>query len=370
VIGVFSRLYAEFGAELYDDDLKVRRQSNGTVRFHYADARYEPHVQRLLPYDMDAAAILAFHRRLGTARKVGDLLHALFFSPDFPAAVAALELPASWVDPSVLPTASGQARRTTGRPTGTGRPRGSRSGSSSSRQWHPHRIAKQFLSVAAGPLRDALRRYGEDRIAAAVVSLDLDLGYGAAGHVLAATERPSAGAGKNKHDQSVHWADLRELRVHHGELFVRAFEVVVGIFVRVLVMDFYLLCRLVRFSMAPVVAPRASRASKIPSKPPSDPATPVAPRTAVVYVGDTHAENYVMFFRDYLGLRPAVCKKHRFLHVAQGVSSRCVELSPPTRAEAASPSFCPSLMPSLSEVDPTGSFYKKVGSNPRSNVPA
>jgi hypothetical protein len=265
--GVIGMLYGEFRDDVYDDEYKRRRRGRSrtvapagqtrardggggatggggggggggsVVRFHYGDARSEPHVRALgLGTGVLRVAELQMLRHVFGAgggprsQAVASVLRAMLFERDFPAALSGAlgpEVARELLVPSVL------AGGTT------------------------HRIAKQFLGVGEGGSKDALRRYAEDRIAEAVVALRDDADFD---------------------------AEAEDSRAR-----VRSVEAVMGSIVRPLVMDFYLLCRLVRLCLQGRARPGA---------PGGDGAA------AIVYVGEQHAQNYAAFMRDYLRVAP------------------------------------------------------------------
>ncbi len=261
-VGVFAQLYREFRGDVYHDldDRRQRRTKasndageGGAVRFHHADARYEPHVARLLNADV---AWLRDHVR--TIDRLRALLMAILFSRDFvgdvrrllgaPTAAKVLDLDAL----STLDAAHG----------GAGRP--------------VHKIAKQFLRLRDGPVKAAARRWIEDRVDGLMRVLRDDVGFG--GPTAAAATAPDTDASWKETVQEVREAAQRA-----------TLPLVMSLGVWVLLMDAYLACRMLRFAL--------QRPDAVGGM-------------SVVYVGDAHAQFYLHLLRDYLGVAPMTCQPH------------------------------------------------------------
>jgi hypothetical protein len=290
-IGVFSQLYREFRNDLYGENDKSQQQR---VRFHYCDARHEVHVQRLLPY-IDP---VRFHRYVRTSDQLREVLRAFLFARDFPA----------------------EARRIFGTREAARVLTWDAAASSSGLM---HKVAKQFHALPGGALKDAAKRYLDDRIDDAVSVARLDLNFDDGPHILAAAaEAASGGTGPKSEDLAWLW----RFRVMHGQYYAAFFPEVMRFATHLLIMDAYLLCRMLRFSFA---SPKAGER-----------------RTAVVYAGDAHAEYYVSFFKDYLGVKPSVCAK---LGPEAGrpsrATDRCVRM-------ASRPATCETLGPRPAAVRP------------------
>ena len=271
-VGVLSQLYREFRDELYDDDVKQQRATEaGSVRFHYCDARNEPHVNRLLPA-LDPERL---HGVLGvtTVDRLREVLHAFLFAPDFAAECVRLFGPAEAAK-LIVPEAV------------------SKGGA--------HKIAKQFLSLRPGPLKDAVRRYLDDRVEEALRVARDDLGFDSGARMLRGD-----GPGDGGLPARQLWRTGLVEKAH--ERFYRAcFPYVMSLGVHVVLMDAYLVCRLTRFCGLGGAGERGGG-------------------VGIVYVGDAHADYYAAFLRNYVGLEPVV--DHPLRMDARGRAIRCVPLN-------------------------------------------
>lgn len=285
-IGIFSQLYREFRDDFYGAD----SESASRVRFHYCDARHEPHVARILPF-IDPAR---FHRYVRTSDQLRDVLRAFVFSQDFP----------------------GDIRRIFGtkeaaRVLDADAPK-------------IHKVAKQFHALPEGSgVKVAARRYLEDRIEDAVEVARRDLGFDLGPHILAAAVDAAAAEAKElPYKISVAW--LRRYRIAHATYYAAFFPEVIRFSTHLILMDAYLLCRMLRFSF-----PASASTTK---------------RTAVIYTGDAHSEYYASFFVDYLGVSPSVCSK----------------LGPALDRRTRSTDRCASLAPKPAPCDTLGRMPAKV----------
>jgi hypothetical protein len=285
--GVFSLLYKEYRDRLYDDDLK-KTATDSLVRFHYCDARWEPHVRKLL---QSRASWLSEH--VPTVEKLQALLHGFLFSRDFAGDVRRVFGNLDLIDPNALSVLSKEQG-------GMGLP--------------VHKIAKQFLRLQDGPVKLAVQQYLEDRVSEVAQVLRDDVGYG----MVPTQDDNEAIPGWLQYIRQVN------ARTHEQNL---AITMELGVWV--LLMDAYLLCRLLRFAT---------------QRPDTDGGT------SIVYVGDAHAEYYVRLLRDYMRIAPRICRA-RSSHPSQpshpkaastptstSTSMRCVHMSPHP---------CPLLTPAL-----------------------
>ena len=267
-IGVFSQLYREFRDDFYREDGNNDDKATRNVRFHYCDARHEEHVQRILPF-IDPAR---FHRYVRTSDQLREVLNAFLFSRDFPAEIRRI-------------FGTREAARLLSWD-------GKHSNDNSS--INMHKVAKQFHSLPEGPIKAAAKRYLDDRIEDAVSVARLDLNFDEGPHILAAAAEAHASvtstekrAAMGPKAEDLAW--LWRFRLAHGQYYAAFFPEVIRFSTHLLIMDAYLLCRMLRFSFP---------SSKDRRR-----------RTAVVYAGDAHSEYYVSFFKDYLGVSPSVCSK-------------------------------------------------------------
>lgn len=261
-IGVFSQLYRRFSSMLYDDDVKSTTRRRG-VRFHYCDARHEPHVELLLP-SLDPAN---FHRHVRTLGQLRALLHAFLLAEDFHADISGVfgrDRANALVVPDALSSMGGKKKNKS-----------------------LHKIAKQFHLIPDAGMKLAARRYIEDRIEDALHVMEHDLGMEDGAYTVAAAAAAGEQEGSDARHGRSHYSWLHELRMVHGKFYDVFFPLVMSFTVHMLLMDAYLICRMLRF-----VCGNAGGAT-------------------VVYAGDAHAEHYVSFLHDYVGLRPTVCEKMR-----------------------------------------------------------
>ena len=78
----------------------------------------------------------------------------------------------------------------------------------------------------------------------------------------------------------------QKVGIAHEQFYRASYKLVMQLAVHLVLMDAYLVCRLLRFCTRPEAAGGES----------------------IVYVGNAHAEYYVSFFQDYMGLTPVVCQ--------------------------------------------------------------
>ena len=294
-IGIFSVLYRKFHSELYPAEGRHARPAAGAppVRFHYCDARAEPNVQAMFRGEGDrAAGLWLLATRAGTPEGLRDLLHAFLFSRDFPADAAR----AIGADSSSPAADALRTRIVPAALSGT-----------------THKVAKQFLSLPPGPARDAAERYLKERVEH-VVGILRDAGLEVASGLLRRRLQAAAGSGANPMDAPL--ADfLGTLR--NSTLLALAETVGVAMYlaVQLVIMDAYLLCRMLRFSTQPG-------------------------GVSVVYAGDSHSMYYVDFLRRYAGLLPAVCRPRVRAGMARSKAEptheRCVQLDACKNASKAS----------------------------------
>jgi len=258
-VGVFAHLYREFRGRLYEEG-----RADTHSRFHYCDARQEPHVSRLFPV-LDP---VKFHKHFQTSEQLKEVLVAFLFSRDFPADVRRL----------CGSEVAGRLLLTEALSDGM------------------HKVAKQFHALQPGKLKDAVKLYLNDRVEDAMRVVRDDLGFDRGAAALAAADEAKL---------SVHFQWLKEMREAKGQLYLALFPLAMTFAVHLVIMDAYLICRLARFCLQETAARKSGES------------------VGIVYVGDTHAEYYAAFFKDYLGVQPSVCSK---LHSSGDQPSRCTSL--------------------------------------------
>ena len=214
-----------------------QQQQQQQQRFHYADIRSDPNIHALLPVAPEAAAT-------GTIDGLRQLMHAFLFSADFVADVIAC---------------CGQGARVVRDGLTTLAPPPSKQGVGTG-TW-VHRIAKQFHALPGGPVKDAVRAYLTMRVEEVLDIMRNDVGMGS---------RPAVAA------RYYDWLD--HVRSARAQCYAFGYKTAMHLGVWVVMMDAYLLCRMLRF-----LGPGSE---------------------TIVYVGDAHAEFYARFFVEYMGLRP------------------------------------------------------------------
>ena len=250
-VGLLGDMFSRFQDKMYGAEkmaMRNRRAGPGggkaggggsNVRFHYADIRWEANVRVML--DARSPHWILQHAR--TSTKVRALLMAFLFGTDFPGDVARICGPEANVIASSLSTLPGRPGVAV------------------------HKVAKQYHKLPEGHAKSALRAYLEGRLDDIVRVLKDHVGYDSMLGVVAA-----AHARKNR-DQ--HKWDTHVLQAH-AAYALQSLSSVVRFGLRVLLMDAYLMCRMMRY------------ASAFPGG------------TTIVYVGDGHAEEYVGFLKFHL----------------------------------------------------------------------
>ena len=267
-VGLLGNLLARFKNDLYHDGDMARTDSTraksthiGGVRFHYADIRYDANIRRLLPSQKP----MAMQDQVNTSDAFRALLQAFLFGQDFVA-----DVNACCRDAKVFPGS-----------LSTLKPNGPR----------VHRVAKQFHRLPEGTVKNAVRAYLATRIEEIVSIMRHDVGYDGGKHTLRRATPSAAGYEP--------W--LSKVRAVHAEYHAFAYHDAMHLGVYVLLMDAYLLCRMLRFA-----APRG---------------------VTIVYAGDAHADFLSCFFRDFLELQP----KHDFAASSKrshgGRERRCVDVT-------------------------------------------
>jgi len=211
-IGILGHLFRVFGKHLYDDNTKVIGDAVN-VRFHYADARYEQNMARLIPADVDRLVA-----RLGDddGSRIVRVLAAMIFGSAFGPSLSLEDQ--AMVFPESLSTWRGRK---------------------------VHKVAKQFMKLPQGTLKDRLRLYLEMRV-----------------------------------NRVVPWA--RQLKISHDNL--ESSELLV-VYIRSVLMDAYLLSRMLHYALLKRAIGGAS----------------------IVYVGHAHAMEIVSFLQEYAQLPPELC---------------------------------------------------------------
>jgi hypothetical protein len=260
-VGLLGNLLLRFKDDLYHDSFKDLASSSAAgVRFHYADIRYDANIRGLLPSRKSATT----HEHVTTSDGLRALLHAFMFGTDFVADVNACCRTAK-----VLPGSLSSLE-----------PNGPRL----------HRVSKQFHRLPEGRAKHAVRSYLSSRVEELIFIMHHDVGLDQSKHTLQPVTPGPAGYEP--------W--LSKIRAVHADYHVFAYHDAMHLGVWVLLMDAYLLCRLLRFA-----APGGS---------------------TIVYVGDAHAYFLTRFFRDYMGLQPTQDFAANSKRSRGGRERRCVDV--------------------------------------------
>lgn len=256
-IGVFSVLYQQFGDKFYGV-----HDTSQSKRFHYADARTDAVVMRLLKFPADifsSSQVKQDYVRLltglPTVQHWKHLLEAFVFATDFRAAVmdATKDTPGmSWVGD--VPDAE------------LARPPGITKGAR-----RMHRIAKQFAKLPEGPLKEATHAFIMLKMTQLCDLMREPLSYDALAPI--AAKRLASAHPKKDGDT-------------HVLAFMKGFQQILFQF-NVFLMDQYLVCRMAYYTFV-------VQATK--------------PGTTIVYAGDDHTTSYMQYCRDFLGLTPLLSK--------------------------------------------------------------
>lgn len=237
------------------------------VRYHYSDARKDPNVWVFVEpplvrpdsIEADKEALLRwvddFHVDVPDSTTHRQLMEAFLYSTDFPSEMRRVFGPnANVVDAALSSLHPGDSPPTI------------------------HKIAKQFHKLDPR-LQPIVKNYIDARLDELTWILDEEIGYDQAARQMAdpeATLRPSLTDTADEMMQ-VH----RDLRLGSH---IPNFVYFASLLNPVVLMDAYLLCRLLRYATAPSSAGGYT----------------------VVYAGDSHIEYYAAFFEKFMGIRPTI----------------------------------------------------------------
>lgn len=233
-MGILGHLFKAFGKHVYDDVTKAVGNSSN-VRFHYADARHEQNMVKMIPRDVDRLVA----RLDGDGSRMVRVLAAMIFGQSFGSSLPVEDR--LDVFPDSLSLWRGR---------------------------QVHKVAKQFLKLPPGMLKDRLRIYLEMRV-----------------------------------NRVVPW--IRQLKDTYASDPESSAEILV--YIRSVLMDAYLICRMLHFAMLKRAVGGAS----------------------IVYVGHAHAMEIVSFLQEYAQLPPELCDRGRGIDT-QDVDKvqRCVHPRP------------------------------------------
>jgi hypothetical protein len=217
VIGIIGHLFRVFKKNLYDDETKMTGNVRN-VRFHYADARHEHNVVRMIPSDVDRL----IKQTDGDIGRIVTTMRAMIFGIDFASSLSSLTVRERQI---TFPFSLSTWR---GRPV--------------------HKVAKQFLKLPAGEMKNKLKSYLEGR--------------------LEDVERTIRNIKQTK-------ARATQIPLNDEML----------IYIRTIIMDAYLLSRMMYYANLDRTVGGAS----------------------IVYVGHSHSIEIVKFLRDSIGLQLISC---------------------------------------------------------------
>lgn len=251
-VGIFSDLYERFKHATYRHQGQKSR-----VRFHYGDARFEANaMQLLMPLNKSRDWLQGLIVTLPTADKVAALLRAFVMGSSFREDVLAVlgpDYPVPIVESALsnldVLSADGKTRRV-----------------------RVHKIAKQFHRLPER-LKPVVRRYLEDRISRVHDLLKDVVNYDDGTRLLRRDVLKGVVATSTEANLA------RELMQHRAQSFLQDACVALAYMVCVVLMDAYLLCRLLRYLFRADVEDGSC---------------------VVVYAGDAHIESYTEFFNVYL----------------------------------------------------------------------
>jgi hypothetical protein len=252
-IGIFSLLYRQFSQDLYGP-----KAPGQTQRFHYSDARQEGNVVRLLTPHSDRW-IRMFHRRVPDVRTFRRVLNA-FTLGHLSKRSFQEEMGSIFGGEAVVDERTLTSRRPGGRKV-------------------LHKIAKQVAKLPAD-LRAKVEAYVGEKLDALCRVLDEDLRYADGVRFLSSNDEVD-----DPDDEEITY--IRASRLVH---YVSIFTIFMTSVVKTIMMDVYLLARMLYYA----TLPSAERG------------------TSIVYAGAFHTGVYADFLSRYLKLKPLGCHTQRF----------------------------------------------------------
>lgn len=246
--GMLGVLYRAFRDKVYNPS-HAHDSGKNIVRYHASDVRWEPNMWMYIkappffPIDRFHRWMWDFCCYFSSVDTYGKLIETFLYSADFPGNLRALLGERALVTYSALSTLSDTDDNRKHRLT--------------------HKIAKQYHSLEKvdASLQQAVRRYLDDRLREILESMKNGASFDS---MDSATER---------------WTNICA-----SEKRMRCFVEVVHIRTPGLLMDAYLLCRMLRFLY--------------------NQTSPVKISKAIVYAGQAHIGKYIDFLENYLGFVP------------------------------------------------------------------
>ena len=246
-IGVLGHLFKHYRDRIYD---RMPHELSH-MRVHFADIRLEPNVNVLLRPEWVAEYVTSIDM-------LRDVMRAFLYGQDFVGEIAQ----------AVGPTGARHIATTT---------------LSADKC---HKVAKQFLASPDNAIKHAVRKYLDDRLEELLDIFEHEVRF-----PQALKMRPTSDAFYKE------W--LADIWMAHVKAYDWALARAVRFGLRVLVMDAYLVGRMLRFGTQ---------------------------GDAVIYVGDSHADLYARFLEDYLKLRPKSNHIANSRRSRGGRERRCVQL--------------------------------------------
>lgn len=260
-LGVLNDIYETFADRFYHHDKRAHRNT----KFHFADARWEPNMWIYVkpPSHTPRAEffewITNFRTRIPDIPTFRAFVAAFLYDVDFPSVIKNIFGEHSPVMHGSLSSLHDDAPRTV------------------------HKIAKQYLklrhqliadgSEPSSRVHEAIDKYIRDRVDTLMRHLQQDIGY----------------------EDNATFFERPEL--------LESFMTLARLDLPVLLMDVYLLCRVLRYSMSSYGG------------------------CTLIYAGDVHVKNYARFFQDYLRVPPVFSRPPS--EARPGEHRRCVELHRP-----------------------------------------
>jgi hypothetical protein len=274
-IGVFSLLYDRFSKKMYRRHPQGRHESR--QRFHYADARFEINVKRFLA-PTDDSWIRKFHECIPDIPTFRHLLECFVVGHKKRAfQVEMRDLFGSWIDvyEESLSSKSSKGQKTL------------------------HKISKQVHKLPAS-LRKLVEDFINEKLDAICNILKVDLRY----------EDGKRFMFKKPTPEELNDGTLIVIRASRLANYVKIFQWFMNLIVQTIMIDVYLLSRMLFYSM------KKSKDQK----------------TSVIYAGDYHISVYADFFRRFLGIEPNSCHLQTFParfsdEQIQSMVKRCVHMN-------------------------------------------
>jgi hypothetical protein len=249
-VGVLGHLFKRYRDRIYDRPSRDLSH----MRVHFADIRLEPNVNVLLRPEWVNAHVTSVDM-------LRAVMRAFMYGPDF---VGEITRAVGAVGAQHIATTTLSSDKC-------------------------HKVAKQFLASPDNAVKGAMRKYLDDRLEELMVIFVHEVGF------------PLAPSPRNHPTSDMYYKEwLGDIWAAHIKAYNWALARAVRFGLRVLVMDAYLVGRMMRFGTQ---------------------------GDAVIYVGDSHADLYARFLHDYLALQPKNSHLADSRRSRGGRERRCVSLT-------------------------------------------